>query len=261
MEQARSTPRYLSLADDLRSQINRGELAPGDRLPSEAELANQYGFSRGTVVKAIELLVSEGVVNRQQGSGSFVSKRSLHRRAGRLLSFAETAHQDGHRTEQKLLSIEKAEPSVAREFGAPPQSMDMKRLRTIDGTACTIHHSIIPHSVYRRFFESKDEREALFEDPDFSLYALFEEIGFPVHEARERVTARLGDEREIELLGMEKGAPVIVVFRMSYAENGELLEAVEAIYRADYYTYDTHLIRGNVAPGGRIQIASSNERF
>lgn len=261
MENARTTSRYVTLADDLRTLIEEGALAPGDRLPSETELSRRYGFSRGTVVKAIELLVAEGVVNRKQGSGSFVSKRSLHRRAGRLLSFADTAKEDGHRTAQQIISLGAADPATAREFGVPTQAVNLRRLRLIDGVPCAIHRSIIPQSVFGRLFESEQQQAEVLNSADFSLYARFEERGLPVSEARERVTARLVDAEEADLLGVAVGSPVIVVFRVSYAERGEQLEAVEAIYRADYYTYDTHLIRGTSASESGLRIASTTDGF
>lgn len=261
MENARTTLRYIRLADDLRALIEQDELAPGDRLPSEAELSTRYGFSRGTVVKAIELLVAEGIVNRKQGSGSFVSKRSLHRRAGRLLSFADTAKEDGHRTAQKIISLGKADPAIAREFGVPTQAVSLQRLRLIDGVPCAIHRSIIPQSVFGQLFDTEQQQADVLHRADFSLYAQFEERGFPVSEARERVTARLADIDEAELLGVAHGSAVIVVFRVSYAARGEQLEAVEAIYRADYYTYDTHLIRGTSASESGLRIASTTDGF
>ncbi len=251
----------MILADDLRSQIELGELAAGDRLPSETELATRYGFSRGTVVKAIELLVTEGVVNRKQGSGSFVSKRSLHRKAGKLLSFVDSVKEDGHRTAQSIISLDEAGLITAREFGVTPPAMSLKRLRSIDGVPCTIHHSIIPQSVFGCLFDSAQHQSEIMNRPDFSLYALFEERGLLVSEARERVTARLAEADEVELLGIESGAPVIVVFRVSYSAIGELLEAVEAVYRSDYYTYDTHLIRGAGPTDSKLKLAATSDGF
>lgn len=261
MEPLRTTPRYITLADDLRSQIELGELAAGDRLPSEAELATRYGFSRGTVVKAIELLVTEGVVNRKQGSGSFVSKLSLHRKAGKLLSFVDSVKEDGHRTEQSIISLGEAKVGTAREFGVAPPAVSLKRLRSVDGVPCAIHHSIIPHSVFGGLFDSAKQQLEVLNRPDFSLYARFEKRGLLVSEARERVTARLAEAEEVELLGIVAGAPVIVVFRVSYSANGVLLDAVEAVYRSDYYTYDTHLIRGAGSTDSKLRLATTTDGF
>ncbi|MDF2373188.1 MAG: GntR family transcriptional regulator [Rhizobiaceae bacterium] len=269
METKKTAPRYLSLADDLRTRIETGDLKAGDRLPSELELSSTYGFSRGTVVRAIEQLVTQGFVNRRQGSGSFVSTRSLHRRAGKLLSFSDTVREDGHRTEQRFLGFRDAEAAEAQEFGVSPPAMVLTRLRMIDGVPCAIHRSLIPQSVFNRLDKSshgagqgqEDGQFDFLQAPDFSLYALFEKSGFAVGEARERVTARLADSQEAALLEIVQPSAVIVVFRLSYSASHELVEAVEAVYRADYYTYDTHLIRGHMDSGSGLRVAATTDGF
>lgn len=69
-------PKYRQLLIILRSQILKGELAPGERIPSEEELINTYGLSRGTVRKAISQLEREKLIETEHGVGSFV--RALH---------------------------------------------------------------------------------------------------------------------------------------------------------------------------------------
>lgn len=238
-------PRYTALAETIRQAINAGDFLPGDRLPSEAELCRSNGVSRGTVVKAIEQLVSEGFVHRKQGSGSFVANRSLHRRAGGLLSFSETARADGHRTEQRVLSFGPAPEKLAREFSCDPPAVSLLRLRLIDGMACALHRSVIPVSVSRAMPMLSNPESAVLNDPAFSLYDSFEKCGFPIEEAQERVTTRLAGEEEAEHLGLSLPAAIMVVFRKSYTPSGQLIEAVEAAYRSDFYTYDMHLVRGH----------------
>jgi GntR family transcriptional regulator len=69
-------PGYLQVADDLRRQIDEGQLAPGDALPSIARLCEQYDASLGVVKSAISVLRTEGRVVGQQGKGVFVTDRS-----------------------------------------------------------------------------------------------------------------------------------------------------------------------------------------
>ena len=66
------TPLWLQLATILRAQIQSGELPPGRVMPSETTLMQEHGLARGTVRKAIDALVDEGLVNRVQGRGTFV---------------------------------------------------------------------------------------------------------------------------------------------------------------------------------------------
>ncbi|MEV5554357.1 winged helix-turn-helix domain-containing protein [Nonomuraea wenchangensis] len=66
-------PGYLQIADDLRTQIRGGSLAPGTPLPSTAQLAEQYDASLSVVKMAVGILRNEGLVIGQQGKGVFVA--------------------------------------------------------------------------------------------------------------------------------------------------------------------------------------------
>lgn len=230
------------LAEDLRGSIEQGEFKPGDRLPSESQLCNDYGVSRGTVVRAIEQLVAEGIVHRRQGAGSFVARPSLHRRAGNLLSFSESAAVEGLRSEQVHLSLDEATDEQTREFQCDTPAMFLCRLRYLDGLPCAVHRSIIPIHVSRRIDALNGKGEDQLLDPAFSLYDAFEGAGFRVREARERVATRLAGPEESRLLNITEPAPVMVVFRRSYDGSGRLVEAVEAVYHGEFYTYDMRLV-------------------
>ncbi|MEV4079097.1 GntR family transcriptional regulator [Nonomuraea fuscirosea] len=73
MVQNTGRPGYLQIADDLRSQIRGGSLAPGTPLPSTAQLAERYDASLSVVKMAVGILRNEGLVIGQQGKGVFVS--------------------------------------------------------------------------------------------------------------------------------------------------------------------------------------------
>jgi GntR family transcriptional regulator len=71
-----ATPLWRQLADILRAQIESGELSAGRVMPSENTLSQQHGLARGTVVKALDALEREGLVERIQGRGTFVRRDS-----------------------------------------------------------------------------------------------------------------------------------------------------------------------------------------
>ena len=68
------TPVYLQLAAILRSAIERGDLAPDRPLPSYTTLMQQHGVARGTAAKAVQVLVSEGLVKIVPGRGAYVTR-------------------------------------------------------------------------------------------------------------------------------------------------------------------------------------------
>ena len=71
-----ATPLYAQLASILRDQIQSGELRPRDPVPSELQLQQRHGVSRGTVRKALDILRSEGLIQTFPGRGTFVAHRS-----------------------------------------------------------------------------------------------------------------------------------------------------------------------------------------
>ncbi|WP_421850531.1 GntR family transcriptional regulator [Oricola sp.] len=250
MQKPVTHPRYQMLADLLRQRIGNGEYKPGDRLPSESELCVEHGVSRGTVVRAIEQLVLEGVVHRRQGAGSFVARPSLRRRAGNLLSFSESAAGEGMRSTQSLLSIEMATEDLVREFQCGGPAIYLRRLRNVDGLPCAVHRSMIPMHVARNVEALSGMNRSQLESPDFSLYGALEKAGYSVCEAHERVTTRLAGAEEKALLNIEKHAPVMVVFRRSYDAFGRLVEVVEAVYHGEYYTFDIQLVSSSNPESG-----------
>ena len=78
-------PMYQQIADDLRTQIESGELAPGDQLPTEMELRDRHSSSRNTIRDAIKRLTSQGLVETRPGQGTFVTRkvRPVRQRAHR----------------------------------------------------------------------------------------------------------------------------------------------------------------------------------
>jgi DNA-binding LacI/PurR family transcriptional regulator len=75
------SPLYAQLAEQLRRHIQRGELQPGDRLWSESELCDRFGVSRGTVREALDVLASEGLLQRIAGKGTFIAEPSRARQS------------------------------------------------------------------------------------------------------------------------------------------------------------------------------------
>lgn len=120
---------YAQLAGELRQGIARGRWKNGDLLPSETQLRPTHGVSRDTAVRAIEQLVSEGLVQRRQGVGTFVTRTSLHRQPGFLLSFSETIRAQGWIPSQQFQYIKKIDRARASQLGCPEAGVELFRLR------------------------------------------------------------------------------------------------------------------------------------
>ena len=94
------TPRYLEIADHLRHLISIS--APGDRLPSEAELCERFHVSRMTVRQAVQLLANERLLVRRRGQGTFTAPRVVARLLGSPLSFTESMRRRGLRASSRI---------------------------------------------------------------------------------------------------------------------------------------------------------------
>lgn len=244
MDQVSHRPRYQTLAEALRDDIASGRYQFGDRLPSKPELSRAFGVSRGTVVKAVELLVAEGLVMQKQGSGTFVARASLRREPGRLMGFSETVTAQGKTAAQRILSFAPSSEIQSKSLGCFEPAMSLTRLRLVDGVVTSLHACLIPSAIMQTLSEdaiAQMQREGI---TDFSLYAAFDAAGIEMTSATEYVTARLAEKHEVRALGLPDPAAVMVVTRRSSNALGRLIEVTEAVYQSEYYTYEVNLLRG-----------------
>ncbi len=246
MNTARFAPRYHQLADQLRDGITSGRYAFGERLPSETKLCNQHGVSRGTVVKAFEILVADGLAVRKQGAGTFVARVSLKRQPGRLMSFSDTVAAQGKRAGQKLLSLMQATSEQRNSVGLFEPATALTRLRMVDGVTTSLHASIIPNVVVKSFTEQHTAQMHSPNNSEFSLYCAFEAAGFTIVRATEHVSTRLASEQEIVTLSLPNPTAVMVVTRHSYDAVDRLIEATEAVYQSGHYSYEINLVQSNL---------------
>ena len=94
-------PKYYQVAAALKALIAQGKLQPGDQIPTEESLVKSHGVSRGTVRKALQLLIDENLVESTQGRGSFVTDQ-----AKKSTYFSLTSFEDEMRRQQRTPSTE-----------------------------------------------------------------------------------------------------------------------------------------------------------
>ena len=99
-------PIYYQLVEWIKGLIERGELKPGDSLPSEREYAERFSISRMTVRQAITELVNGGYLYRQKGVGTFVAEKKIEQQLMGLTSFTEDMKSRGMEPSSKLVGFE-----------------------------------------------------------------------------------------------------------------------------------------------------------
>ena len=95
---------YKSIADRLRLRLNSSDYNIGSPLPGEKALAQEFGVARMTIRKALDLLVSWGLVERRHGSGTFVARKDVHHETTNLTGLVEVLRQQGKRCRARSYS-------------------------------------------------------------------------------------------------------------------------------------------------------------
>ncbi len=206
-------PRYQQLRDDLAAQIAQQHWRPGDAIPTEAELAKTYNVAVGTVRKAVDVLVAEGLLERFQGRGTFVRRASF---ASSLFRFFRFQTETGERRipESRILKRDVLDaPSAPAaglqiETGAPV--IRLTRLRLLDGEPMLAEEIWLPHD---RFADLATLDLSAFGD---LLYPLYESrCGQIIASAEETLTAEAVNATYARLLRIKPGDPVMVIERIA----------------------------------------------
>lgn len=234
--------RVISAA--LRSRIESGEVAPGDKLPSERFLMNKYNVARNTARDGIRMLVDEGLVEAQPGRGYYVRGtprlmrwgaerygRALRKRTGLSPYRAEAAAQGRvPRVDCVSITIEPAPAEICDRLGLPSGSEVVRRENWYyaDDQPVQVGVTYIPVSIA----VGTPMASAANMGPG-SLYARLEEQGYVVHKTREEVSARAANPDEKAELEVPPGVPVLDLTHTSLDERGRPFEVTHFVMRAD----------------------------
>jgi GntR family transcriptional regulator len=238
-------PMYQQIADDLRTQIESGELAPGDQLPTEMELRDRYSSSRNTIRDAIKQLTSQSLVETRPGQGTFVTTHVVPFVAvlstdPRVPHGAEDANylsevSQRHRSPSKTIpKVEIQVPSreVSRRLRVPPNTQVVSRheSRYIDGIPWSLQTSF-----YLLDFVSKGATRLLMADDitEGAVRYLHETIGVKQVGYRDWITARVPDSIERTFFGLSHDAIVFEIFRTGFDQTGTPLRVTVTVWPTD----------------------------
>lgn len=230
---SRSTPLYLQIAANLKQHIIAGEWREGEAVPSERELCALTDASRVTVRKAIEELISEGLLSRRQGSGTFVN-RVIETKNDVLRSFSDEAAARGGVSETIWIARTIARPTEdeARilKIGRDVEVVRLGRVRLLDGEPLAIEHAVVP----REFLPPLD-------DLGDSLYQAFETNGNRPVGGTQSIHASLATPTEAGLLSIAEQSAVLRIERVTRNARGEIVELTRSVYRGDRYKFVSDL--------------------
>ncbi|MEH3023677.1 MAG: GntR family transcriptional regulator [Pseudomonas oryzihabitans] len=228
-------PLYQRLRDQLAEQIANNRWRPGEAIPTEAALSAEYQLSIGTVRKAIDALVSEGVLERHQGRGTFIRRAQFQSSLFRFFRF-QTVSGERQVPESRILSIEPvAAPSaVAQALGLPADAPVIRivRVRLLDVEPVLAEEIWLPRQRFQALLEIDLSREGPL------LYPIYEEVcGQVVASAEETLTAESVNDVHARLLQVAVNSPVIVIERLARDYAGSPLEWRRSRGHAEHFRY------------------------
>jgi GntR family transcriptional regulator len=224
-------PSYIRLEHSLRESITSGRLKPGDPVPPESQLCQQFNISRNTVRQALARLVFEGLIQRERGRGSLVAEpRFQHTNI--FPSFEEEMQAKGSTTAVRLLEqrVEPAEGKVAQSLGLPLGApvFVLERQRIVDGQVVGYEIRYLPERIGRALTEEEIRHRPLVPAVRRILGRLHTRLDL-------RVTASVVRKREAKILDTKVGTPVLVRENTWYLEPEGPIQYGKSIFRGDRY--------------------------
>jgi GntR family transcriptional regulator len=238
------------VAAALRAAIDSGQLQPGDKLPSERQIASTHEVARNTAREAVRQLAESGLVTAEHGRGVFVRvkprlmrfgqsrySKKLRDETGVSLFHAEVMAQ-GRSPNAYLEKIGRVmpPPEVAERLQVNPKTKSVVRRENwyfADAEPMQIGITYIPWEIAKGSELARGD-----ELGKGDLYARFEDKGHRISYTREEITARMPTLEEASGLMLPDGVPVLVVLHTGLDQDRTPFEVTEFIMRADYSGLD-----------------------
>lgn len=226
------TPYYRQLYDILRDDLAGGKWPPGERMPSETELIEQYRVSRITVRQALDMLVKDGWIYRRRGQGTFATKPTIEQGLTRIISFTEDMQQRGLTPSTRVLSsrLEPASAEIAGRLSIPPGSemAVLERLRLADGEPMSLEISHLVHRLCPGILQGDYAQIPLHE-------ALRDRADIRLVRASQSIRAIAATKELAGTLAIGVKAPLFYIERVSYSQYGVPVEYLQLYHRGDRY--------------------------
>ena len=225
-------PLYQQIYEILRSEILAKHWKPGDMIPPESELVEQYQVSSITIRQALDMLEKDGLIYRQRGRGTFVAHPSLEQNLTRIISFTEDMHRRGCEPGTGVMSsvLIPASEEIAKRLQVEPgeELAYVKRLRLADGEPMSVEESHLVHrncqGILQHDFATKSMRLIL--EKEFDIRLVY---------AKQTIHAILAPPELVKSLSIKPGAPLLFIERVTFSQYDLPIEFLRTYYRGDRY--------------------------
>lgn len=209
---AAGVPLHRQLFLVLHDEIDRGVMAPGDALPTEQTLCDQFGVSRITVRRALADLAEQGYIERRQGVGSFVRRHNPADPSSSGRSYMQGLRQTQFETEVEVVELGVRRPPrpIAEALGTSGELLQVLRVRRQrrTGEPLIVSDAWLPVELAEALTESALRRAP--------LYELLSDAGVVVERVRHEITAEIAGPRNARVLGTAIGAALLRVNRVAF---------------------------------------------
>jgi GntR family transcriptional regulator, phosphonate transport system regulatory protein len=221
---------WRRIADDLERAIAAGEIAPGEKLPGETEIAARFAVNRHTVRRAIAELAGRGLVRAARGSGTFVEGGRLAYPISRRTRFSEIVGTAGREAGGRLVAsrLEPADRAIARRLkvpkGTPVVRLDV--VRSASGVPLCLGTNWLP--------AARVPDAAKIYEATRLITRMLAAVGIRDYRRHStRVTAAVADAIEAARLDLSPGRPLLVVESVDVTPDGKPIATATGRFAAD----------------------------
>lgn len=232
-------PLYKDVKRRLTDALTRGEWKPGAAIPAERRLSERFRASVGTVRKAIDELVAENILIRQQGRGTFVA---AHNREREVFYFFHVVPRQGPKqypeVELQAFGRGKADRLIAEALAIDTGDavFRIRNLLRLESVAIIVDDIALPSAL----FAGLTERQ--FSGRRSTIYHLYQEaFGVSVVRTRERMSATPADDASATLLDVSRGTPLLQIRRVAFSYRDAPVEYRVSLVNTERHEYWTEI--------------------
>lgn len=223
---------YITIHDKIKDQIDGGTWKIGQRLPSERDLAEEFGVSRMTLRQGITLLVEEGILQRKVGSGTYVANTRVQEKMRGTTSFTEIVQLQGKIPTSKLLSYVRTKPTDKEieqlGLGKGEYIVRMERVRYADNIPVVYEVACIPERLIKHVPK---------EEVTNHFFQTLTKNGYRIGTSKQTIFARLASEKVAQYLQIAKNQAILALKQVSYLEDGQAFEFVNSQYVGERFEF------------------------
>lgn len=232
-------PLHIQLSEIIKDMIDSNQLQQGHYLMSERDICKTQNISRMTVNKAIMNLVNEGLLERRQGKGTFVSYKKQNITYEKILGFTEIMQSKNKQVKNKIIKfkLSKADKPIYEKLELDNESdlvFQIERIRYVDDEPTILEKIYIPQDMCPGLTEDLVDKN--------SLYKLYREVYLhKTKKATQIINPVLLNKNECNLLQTDSSTLALKIDRKVFTDDDKILEYTSSLFITNKHQYEVVL--------------------